>query len=115
MCSSCTPTRCRRTYFDRRLGDARRRGATALQELLHKHRSKLPVADYIDELLGGPPAEAINHVARARDAHAIVIGYSGAGRLRAVVDVSLTGSCASLSGRSDRSGTRAIKRPSAGA
>lgn len=72
-------------YSDRRLGDARRRGATALQELLHEHRSELPAADYVEELLGGPPAEAINNVARARDAQAIVIGYSGAGRLRAVL------------------------------
>lgn len=61
-------------YYDQRLIEARRRGTTALTELLRDPRAGLPRTDYVEELLGGPPAEAINNVARARNADAILIG-----------------------------------------
>jgi len=61
-------------YYDQRLIEARQRGAAALTELLREPREDLPRTDYVEELLGGPPAEAINTVARTRNADAILVG-----------------------------------------
>ena len=69
-------------YYDRRLSEARRHGTTVLGALLGEHRDELPETDYVEELLGGPPAEAINNVAKARNAEAIVVGSSNTSRLR---------------------------------
>jgi len=67
------------------------------QQLLSQHRGRaaallddLPLAEeplagprYETELLGGPPAQAIADVARARNADEIVVGARGLGRMRA--------------------------------
>lgn len=69
-------------YYDHRLSNARRDGTTILSELLSERRDELPQTDYVAELLGGPPAEAINNVAKARNADAILIGSHTTRRLR---------------------------------
>jgi nucleotide-binding universal stress UspA family protein len=40
---------------------------------------------YETELIGGPPAQAIDSVARAREADEIIIGARGLGRVRALI------------------------------
>jgi nucleotide-binding universal stress UspA family protein len=44
-----------------------------------------PDIEYETELIGGPPAEAIDSVARARDADEIIVGARGHGRVRALL------------------------------
>jgi len=68
-------------YFGRRLTDTQGRGRAALSELLGDRLGELPVTHYVPELIGGAPANAINDVARAREADEIVIGRSRARRL----------------------------------
>ena len=49
------------------------------------HDELLAGPEYEPELIGGPPAEAIAAVARARHADEIVVGARGIGRLRALL------------------------------
>jgi nucleotide-binding universal stress UspA family protein len=67
-------------YFDRRLSAARETGVRALTELL-SGRARLPVTEYIPELLAGAPADTIARVAAARSADAIVVGAGHTRRL----------------------------------
>jgi nucleotide-binding universal stress UspA family protein len=60
-------------YFQRRLSRARSAGQRLLDELWG-YREALPESQYVPELIAGRPAEAINRVAAARAADAIVIG-----------------------------------------
>lgn len=71
-------------YYERRLSTARATGQHALTNLL-RDPGGLPVAEYVPELLGGPPADALMRVAAARSADEIVVGASHAGRLRGVL------------------------------
>jgi nucleotide-binding universal stress UspA family protein len=70
--------------FDRLLSERRGHGERLLAEL--------PLGDgplagpaYETELIGGPVAEAIANVARARHADEIVVGARGQGRVRALL------------------------------
>ncbi len=71
-------------YHDRLLSERRDRGEAWLRELpLDDHALAGP--QYHTELIGGPPAEAIADVARARNADQIVVGARGLGRVRALL------------------------------
>ncbi len=64
-----------------------------LSERKHRGRAMLDAAaaeatagpEYVMELIGGPPAQAIADVAGARDADQIVVGARGLGRVRALL------------------------------
>lgn len=66
------------TIFDSGVSKARLAGRRVLDDLWHK-RDELPAAEFIPELIAGPPADAIRRVASARHAEAIVVG-AGHGR-----------------------------------
>lgn len=66
------------------LAERRGRGETLLRDL-PLDGDELAGPKYEIELIGGPPAEAIASVARARDADEIVVGARGLGRLRALL------------------------------
>ncbi len=60
-------------YHQRRLSRARAAGRQLLDELW-SYRDLLPDSQYVPELIAGPAPDAINRVAEARKADAIVIG-----------------------------------------
>lgn len=57
----------------------------AVLDTISLEGSELVDVDYVTELIGGPAAEAIVAVAKARDADEIVVGSRGFGRLRATL------------------------------
>jgi nucleotide-binding universal stress UspA family protein len=67
-------------YHQRRLTQARAAGNELLDELW-SYRELLPESQYVPELIAGRPAEAINRVAAARKADAIVVGLRRGGAL----------------------------------
>ena len=71
--------------FDRQLSAHRDHGRALLDTLLLVGNDELLDVEYETELLGGPPAQAIADVARARDADEIVVGAHGHGRVRALL------------------------------
>ena len=71
--------------FDRLLTERRDHGRALLDALPLTGNDELLDGNYETELIGGPPAEAIANVARARDADEIVVGARGLGRVRALV------------------------------
>ena len=70
-----------RTIFDGGVSEARLAGRRALDDLWRK-RGELPRADFIPELIAGPPADAISRVASVRHAEAIVVGAGHRRRFR---------------------------------
>ena len=70
--------------YDRLLSERRDHGEALLGDL-PLHDELLAGPEYELELIGGPPAEAIDAVARARHADEIVVGARGLGRLRALL------------------------------
>lgn len=71
-------------YYNDALSAHRDRGRALLDEL-PLDREELAGPTYELELIGGPPAQAIADVARARDADQIVVGARGMGRMRALL------------------------------
>ena len=71
-------------YYERLLTERRDRGAALLRDLPLEDNSLAGPA-YETELIGGPAAEAIAGVARARNADQIVVGARGLGRVRALL------------------------------
>jgi nucleotide-binding universal stress UspA family protein len=71
-------------YYDQILSERRGRGQELLREL-PLQGDELAGPEYEIELIGGPPAEAIMNVARARNADEIVVGARGLGRVRALL------------------------------
>ena len=70
--------------YERLLSERRARAEAMLRELpLEGDALEGPV--YETELIGGPPAQAIADVARARHADEIVVGARGLGRVRALL------------------------------
>jgi nucleotide-binding universal stress UspA family protein len=70
--------------YDRLVAERRRRGEQLLASL-PLTGDDLIGPEYETELIGGPPAEMIAKVARARHADEIVVGARGQGRLRALL------------------------------
>jgi nucleotide-binding universal stress UspA family protein len=70
--------------YDRLLSE-RRGHAEALLADLPLHSGELAGPEYETELVGGPAAEAIADIARARHADEIVVGARGLGRVRALL------------------------------
>ena len=70
--------------YDRILSERRDRGEAVLREL-PLHSDALTGPQYETELIRGPAAEAIAHVARVRGADEIVVGDRGLGRVRALL------------------------------
>jgi nucleotide-binding universal stress UspA family protein len=71
--------------YQRVLDDHRGRGAAILDALLLEGGDAVADVDYELELVDGHPAEALDRVARVRDADQIVIGSRGFGRLRSAL------------------------------
>jgi len=71
-------------YYSGLLTERRARGSELLGAL-SRGEDSLAEVDVHTELLGGPPAEAIAAVARARNADEIAIGARGLGRVRALL------------------------------
>ncbi len=63
----------------------RQRHGAAVLDAIPLEGSELVDVEYITELIGGPPAEAIVAVAKARHADEIVVGSRGFSRLRAAL------------------------------
>jgi nucleotide-binding universal stress UspA family protein len=70
--------------YDRILSERRDRGEAVLSEL-PLGSDELAGPQYETELIGGPAAQAIVDVARARHADEIVVGARGLGRLRSLL------------------------------
>jgi nucleotide-binding universal stress UspA family protein len=70
--------------YDQLLSERQKRAQATLEEL-PLDSSELAGPEYHVELLGGPPAEAIADVVRARHADEIVVGARGLGRVRALL------------------------------
>jgi nucleotide-binding universal stress UspA family protein len=70
--------------YERMLSDHRGRGEALLRDL-PLDDEELEGPEYETELIGGPPARAIDDVARARHADEIVVGARGLGRVRALL------------------------------
>jgi nucleotide-binding universal stress UspA family protein len=70
--------------YDRILSERRGRGEALLRELPLRGDA-LAGPEYEIELIGGPPADALMGVARARHADEIVVGARGLGRIRALL------------------------------
>jgi nucleotide-binding universal stress UspA family protein len=70
--------------YDRLLSTRRGHGETLLADL-RLGEGELAGPKYETELIGGPPAQAIDDVARARDADEIVVGARGLGPVRALL------------------------------
>jgi nucleotide-binding universal stress UspA family protein len=70
--------------YDRVLSERRDRGEALLRDLPLQD-DPLAGPEYETELLGGPPAQAIADVARARRADEIVVGARGIGRVRGLI------------------------------
>lgn len=71
-------------YYDRILSDRRDHGASLL-EALSLDQAPLVGPKYETELIGGPPAQALADVARARNADEIIVGARGLGPVRALL------------------------------
>jgi nucleotide-binding universal stress UspA family protein len=71
--------------FDRLLTEREEHGRALLDALPLTGNDELIDTEYETELIGGPAAQAIAEVARARDADEIVIGARGLGRVRALL------------------------------
>lgn len=71
--------------FDRLLSDRMDHGRALLDALPLVGNDELLDTEYETELIGGPPAQAIADVARARNADEIVIGARGLGRVRGLL------------------------------
>lgn len=71
--------------YERLLSERKDHGRSLLAEIPPAGRDELLGPDYETELIGGPPAEAIANVAKARDADEIVVGARGRGRIRALL------------------------------
>ena len=71
--------------FDALLADRERHGRSLLDALPLVGNDELLSTEYETELIGGPAAQAIADVARARDADEIVLGARGIGRVRALL------------------------------
>jgi nucleotide-binding universal stress UspA family protein len=69
------------TSFDSAVSKARLAGRRVLDDLWRK-RGELPTAEFIPELIAGPPADAISRVASVRHAEAIVVGAGHGRRFR---------------------------------
>jgi nucleotide-binding universal stress UspA family protein len=69
------------TIFDSGVSKARLAARRVLDDLWRK-RGDLPAAEFIPELIAGPPADAIRRVASARHAEAIVVGAGHGRRFR---------------------------------
>jgi nucleotide-binding universal stress UspA family protein len=69
--------------YNRLVSEATSAGQEQLDELLGSEA--LAGVDVETELIGGPAAEAIDRVARTRDADEIVVGSRGLGRVRAAL------------------------------
>jgi len=70
--------------YEQMLSDHRGRGEALLRDL-PLDDEELAGPGYETELIGGPPARAIDDVARAREADEIVVGARGLGRVRAML------------------------------
>lgn len=71
--------------YDRLLSEREEHGRALLDAIPLTGSDELLETEYEMELIGGPPAEAIVDVARARDADEIVVGARGLGRVRALL------------------------------
>jgi nucleotide-binding universal stress UspA family protein len=71
--------------YDRLLSDRKDHGRALLEAMPSAESVDLSNVDYETELIGGPAAQGIAGVARARDADEIVIGARGLGRLRSLL------------------------------
>jgi len=70
--------------YDHLLTKRQSHARAALDELVRDHADTLG-ANHEIELIGGPPAQALLDVARARHADAIVVGSRGLGRVKGAV------------------------------
>jgi nucleotide-binding universal stress UspA family protein len=71
--------------FDHLLTERKDRGRALLDEMPATGDGELLEVEYETELIGGPPAQAIADVARARHADEIVVGARGLGRVRSLL------------------------------
>lgn len=71
--------------YEQLLSQSKDRGRALLDALPVTGNAELPEIEYETELIGGPPAHAIDTVARARDADEIIVGARGLGRVRALL------------------------------
>lgn len=72
-------------YSQRMLSDHQDHGRALLDAMPLIGNDDVLEVNYETELVGGPPAEAILGVARARDADEIIVGARGRGRVRALL------------------------------
>ena len=70
--------------FERLLSERKDHGR-ALLDAMPLTGDELLDTEYENELIGGPPAQAIADVARVRDADEIIVGARGLGRVRALL------------------------------
>ncbi len=77
------PTRLGSPYYEQRLELERGEAVRLLAELFGR-RGQLPETEYVPELIGGDPADAILRVAVTRDAAAILVGESCSWRRRLI-------------------------------
>jgi nucleotide-binding universal stress UspA family protein len=71
--------------YDRLLSDRRDHGRALLDALPLTGNDELLATEYETELIGGPPAQALADIARARDADEIIVGARGLGRVRSLL------------------------------
>jgi nucleotide-binding universal stress UspA family protein len=71
--------------YDRLVAERKDHGRALLDSLPLTGNDELLDTEYVTELIGGPPAQAIIDVAQVRDADEIVVGARGLGRVRALL------------------------------
>jgi len=71
--------------YQQLLSESTDRGRALLDALPLSGNDELSQIECETELIGGPPAQAIDSVARARDADQIIVGARGLGRIRALL------------------------------
>ena len=71
--------------YEQLLSESKDRGRALLASLPLTGNDELQEIEYETELIGGPPAQAIDSVARVRDADEIIVGARGLGRVRALL------------------------------
>jgi nucleotide-binding universal stress UspA family protein len=71
--------------FEHLLTERKDRGRALLDDMPERLGPDLRDTAYETELIGGPPAQAISDVAKARHADEIVVGARGHGRVRALL------------------------------
>ncbi len=71
--------------FEHLLSERKNQGRTLLDELPLGDSDRAGGPEYITELIGGAPAQAIADVASARNADEIIVGARGLGRVRALL------------------------------